>query len=192
MKQVYLILAALMLLCLAPMLYGYFQPVRFVAMVAALPLLPKRFVLPPSWASHGGGVNDRVFGKQGLDVLGEGVGRIYGVEPVGNITEVRVEFVWMNVSIYNPWQRRPSWQYWHDGETAVPDTRSVEDGRRVCLIVNNKPPLFQSFNLLSEGKGLLGIVHKRINKKMARPGTLHSLRTRSDGGLAKDSAHGTL
>ncbi|MBR1502897.1 MAG: hypothetical protein IJ618_03320 [Prevotella sp.] len=34
MKQVYLILAALMMLCLAPMPYGYFQPVRFVAMVA--------------------------------------------------------------------------------------------------------------------------------------------------------------
>lgn len=34
MKQFYLILAALMLLCLAPMPYGYFQLVRFVAMVA--------------------------------------------------------------------------------------------------------------------------------------------------------------
>jgi len=34
MEQVYLILAALMLLCLAPMPYGYFQLVRFVAMVA--------------------------------------------------------------------------------------------------------------------------------------------------------------
>ena len=34
MKQVYLILAALMLLCLAPMPYGYYQLVRFVAMVA--------------------------------------------------------------------------------------------------------------------------------------------------------------
>ena len=34
MKQVYLILAAVMLLCLAPMPYGYFQLVRFIAMVA--------------------------------------------------------------------------------------------------------------------------------------------------------------
>ena len=33
MKQFYLILAVLMLLCLAPMPYGYFQLVRFVAMV---------------------------------------------------------------------------------------------------------------------------------------------------------------
>ena len=33
MKQLYLILAALMLLCLAPMPYGYYMLVRFVAMV---------------------------------------------------------------------------------------------------------------------------------------------------------------
>ena len=33
MKYIYLILAAMMLLCLAPMPYGYFQLVRFVAMV---------------------------------------------------------------------------------------------------------------------------------------------------------------
>ena len=34
MKHIYLVLAAMMLLCLAPMPYGYFQLVRFVAMVA--------------------------------------------------------------------------------------------------------------------------------------------------------------
>ena len=33
MKQLYLFLAAMMLLCLAPMPYGYFQLVRFVAMI---------------------------------------------------------------------------------------------------------------------------------------------------------------
>ena len=33
-KHIYLFLAALLLLCLAPMPYGYFQLVRFVAMVA--------------------------------------------------------------------------------------------------------------------------------------------------------------
>lgn len=33
-KVIYFILAALMLLCLAPMPYGYYQLVRFVAMVA--------------------------------------------------------------------------------------------------------------------------------------------------------------
>lgn len=34
MKQIYIILAALLLLCLAPMPYGYFQLVRFISMVA--------------------------------------------------------------------------------------------------------------------------------------------------------------
>lgn len=33
MKQIYLLLSALLLLCLAPMPYGYYQFVRFVAMV---------------------------------------------------------------------------------------------------------------------------------------------------------------
>ena len=33
MKQVYLILAALLLLCLAPMPYGYYELVRFASMV---------------------------------------------------------------------------------------------------------------------------------------------------------------
>ena len=33
MKYLYLILSALLLLCLAPMPYGYYQLVRFVAMV---------------------------------------------------------------------------------------------------------------------------------------------------------------
>ena len=34
MKYVYLVIAAMMLLCLAPMPYGYYMLVRFVAMVA--------------------------------------------------------------------------------------------------------------------------------------------------------------
>ena len=33
MKQIYLLLAAMLLLCLAPMPYGYYSLVRFVAMV---------------------------------------------------------------------------------------------------------------------------------------------------------------
>ena len=33
MKQISIVLAALLILCLAPMPYGYYQMVRFVAMV---------------------------------------------------------------------------------------------------------------------------------------------------------------
>lgn len=125
MKQVYLILAALMLLCLAPMPYGYFQLVRFVAMVVALLLLPQRLILPSSGESHGGRVNNGVLGEQSLDVLDESVGRIDGIEPVGDIAQVGVEFIRMNVSICNPWQRRSSWKYRHNWETTVPNTGMV-------------------------------------------------------------------
>ena len=48
-----------------------------------------------------------------------------------------------------------------DGIKPVSDIAQVG----VEFVVNNKPPLFQGFNLLSEGKGLLGISHKGINKK---------------------------
>jgi hypothetical protein len=36
MKQLYLFLAAMLLLCLAPMPYGYFMLVRFVMMLACI------------------------------------------------------------------------------------------------------------------------------------------------------------
>ena len=77
MKQVYLILAAMMLLCLTPMPYGYFQLVRFVATVAfgimayqdymkqktvaQCHLLPQRFVLPVLHKAHSSRVNYRIF-----------------------------------------------------------------------------------------------------------------------------------
>lgn len=44
MKQVYLILAAMLLLCLAPMPYGYFMLVRFVAM-AVFGLMAYRYIV---------------------------------------------------------------------------------------------------------------------------------------------------
>ena len=51
------------------------------------------------------------------------------------------------------------------------------------FILYKKPSLFKNVYLLLERQQLFGISHKRINKKMSRPGTLHSLRTRSGGGF---------
>ena len=85
-------------------------------------LLPQRLVLPTSGTPHSGGINNRIFGKQCFDVLCKGVRRIDGIEPVGDIAQVGIEFVWMDISISNPYQRRPSWQYWHNRETTVPNT----------------------------------------------------------------------
>ena len=64
MNKIYLFLATLMLLCLVPMPYGYFQLVRFLPMLSfgmmvyqynirqktgnVLFLFPQRFVLPPT------------------------------------------------------------------------------------------------------------------------------------------------
>ena len=124
-KQVYLILAALMLLCLASMPYGYFQLVRFVAMAALWNLLPKRFVFPSSGTPHSGGINNRVFGEQSLDVLCESVAWVDSVEPVGDIAQVRVKFKGVYVSIRNPGHSCLSRQLWHDRKPAVPDAGMV-------------------------------------------------------------------
>lgn len=56
-------------------------------------LLPQRLTLPPFGHPHGGRVNDWIFGKQGLDVLGEGVDRIDGIKPVGDVAEVGIKLV---------------------------------------------------------------------------------------------------
>ena len=125
MRQLYLILAAMLLLCLAPMPYGYSLFVRFVAIVRTLLLLPQRFILPSIGESHGGRIDNGILGEQRLDVICECALGIDGTEPIGNI--------------------------------------------------NNKPPLFQSLNLLSEGKGLLGIVH--VEKTKSRPVALPRERT---------------
>ena len=76
----------------------------------------------------------------------------FGVEAIdGNdITEMGVGFKDMGLSVN--FHRTPI-----VCQTEI--TRPVKDGRCLSLIFNNKPPLFQSLNLLDEGKGLLGIVH---------------------------------
>ena len=56
-------------------------------------LLPQRFILPSSWKPHRSRVDNRIFHEQGLDVLGEGVGRIDAVEPVGDVAQMGIELV---------------------------------------------------------------------------------------------------
>ena len=119
MKQVYLILAAMMLLCLAPMPYGYYMLVRFVAMVTLGLLLPQWLTLPSTREAHCGRVNNRVLREQGSDIRCEGVRLINGVEPIGDVA----------------------------------------------------------------ARAIASYISYPYKQKMSRPGTLHSLRTRSGGGF---------
>ena len=116
-------------------------------------LEPQRFILPSSWKPHRSRVDNRIFHEQGLDVLGEGVGRIDAVEPVGDVAQMGIEFVGSELTIGNP---------------------SIGKMARKAGVNNN---------LLLEREQLLVVSHKRVSKKMSRPGTLHSLRTRSGGGF---------
>lgn len=50
-------------------------------------------------------------------------------------------------------------------------------------VFNQKSALLEDVDLLLNGKELFGVFHIRTAKKMARPGTLHSFRKRSGGGI---------
>ena len=65
-------------------------------------LLPQRLVLPSSGTPHGSGVNDGVCGEQSLDVIGEGVGWVDSIEPVGYAAELGIKFEGMKVLVGNP------------------------------------------------------------------------------------------
>jgi len=120
MKQVYLILAALMLLCLAPMPYGYYMLVRFVAMVTLGLLLPQWFTLPSTREAHRSRINDRVLREQSLNVLYEGVCGVDGVEPVGNVAEMRVEFIGGYLPVGYPFVGKSVRKIWLDNNVGIP------------------------------------------------------------------------
>lgn len=56
-------------------------------------LLPQRFTHPSSWKPHRSRIDNGIFHEQSLDVLGEGVGRIDAVEPVGDVAQMGIELV---------------------------------------------------------------------------------------------------
>ena len=55
--------------------------------------LPEGFILPALGAPHCHRVNHGILGEQGLDVCRERVRGIDGVQPVSDITEMRIKFV---------------------------------------------------------------------------------------------------
>ena len=125
MKQVYLILVALMLLCLAPMPYGYFQLVWFVAMVPLWNLLPKRLILVPSRKAHCSRINVGILREQGFDVLRECVRGVDAVEPVGDIAEMGVELVGGELPIGYPSIRKAAGETRVDNYNSIPKTSMV-------------------------------------------------------------------
>lgn len=122
----------MMLLCLAPMPYGYFQFVRFVAMVvAAVFLLPQWLTLPSTREAHCSRVNDRVLREQGPDICCEGVRLVNGVEPVGDVAKMRIEFVGSELSIGYPSVGKSA------GKAGIDDNSSIPKASVVCTNVTN-------------------------------------------------------
>ena len=109
-----------MLLCLAPMPYGYFQLVWFVAMVPLWNLLPKRLILVPSRKAHCSRINVGILREQGFDVLRECVRGVDAIEPVGDIAQMGIEFVGRNLSVSYPRTRQASWQAGCNNDIGIP------------------------------------------------------------------------
>ena len=55
-----------------------------------------------AWKPHRCRVDDRVFCEQGFDVLGEGACRVDPVEQIGNVAQLGIESVSINLSVGNP------------------------------------------------------------------------------------------
>ena len=136
MRKVYLLLATFLLLCLAPMPYGYFQLVRFLPMLAfgmmvyqynirqkmgnVLFLFPQWFVLPTSRKAHSRWVDDWVLHEQILDVLDEGVLRMDGIEPIGDVAQVGIELVAIDLFVRNPLIGQMVRKVWLDYDVDIP------------------------------------------------------------------------
>ena len=91
MKHVYLVLAALMLLCLAPMPYGYFQLVRFVAMVAFGMIAYRYYVINKNIAAW-------VFGL--LALLFQPLFKIALGRTIWNVIDVLVAILLIAIFVY--------------------------------------------------------------------------------------------
>ena len=91
MKHVYLVLAAMMLLCLAPMPYGYFQLVRFVAMVAFGMIAYRYYVINKNIAAW-------VFGL--LALLFQPLFKIALGRTIWNVIDVLVAILLIAIFVY--------------------------------------------------------------------------------------------
>ena len=89
-------------------------------------LAPQRFRLPALRTSHSRRIHGRVLRHQCLDVAGERVLRVDGIQPVGDAAEVRVEALSAYRYGVNPWKRHPFlWQHRGERKTLIPKSGVV-------------------------------------------------------------------
>ena len=125
-------------------------------------LLPQRFILPASGHPHCGWVNGGEFREQCLDVFGEGVSRVDGVEPVGNVAEVWIKFVGGELSICNPSIGKSAWKAGINDDNSIPKAGMV--GTDVANDGDTAQPtahIFKFWDAKTTADGLFGstVVH---------------------------------
>ena len=108
-------------------------------------LAPQRLRLPALRTPHSRRVNGRIFRQQCLDVAGERVLRVNGVQPVGNTAENGIRLVGNNRYCCYPLIQRTSEHLWHHWQCAVPNAGMV------CTIIpqriNCQHPTFKGLVL---------------------------------------------
>ena len=119
-------------------------------------LFPQRFILVPSWKSHCSGAGSGIHLEQSLDVLRESVRRIDAVEPVGDVAQMGIEFVAVNLLVGNPRMGKMTGKVWLDHDVCVPKAGMV--GADVTYNSNAPQPvahILKLWNAKTAADGLL-------------------------------------
>ena len=126
MKHIYLVLAALMLLCLAPMPYGYFQLVRFVAMVAFGMIAYRYYVIHKNIAAW-------VFGL--LALLFQPFLKIALGRTIWNVIDVLVAILLIAIFVY---EKRIEQMTRVHNQPLPPDDKNKIDGNKFTFQIEGK------------------------------------------------------
>ena len=150
-------------------------------------LLPQRFTLPPSWKSHRGRVNNRIFREQSLDVLRECVGRIDAVEPVGDVAQMGIEFVGSKLTIGYPSIGKATGKAGVDDYNCIPESGMVSaDITDDCYAAQPTTHILKLWDGETATNGFLGcaVVHIAVKfGKRSHRCHFHSLPYRRYGRL---------
>ena len=126
MKHIYLVLAAMMLLCLAPMPYGYFQLVRFVAMVAFGIIAYRYYIINKNIAAW-------VFGL--LALLFQPFLKIALGRTIWNVIDVLVAILLIAIFVYEKRMEQKTRVHY---QPLPPDDNKIIDGNKFTFQIEGK------------------------------------------------------
>lgn len=128
MKKIYLIIAAMMLLCLAPMPYGYFQLVRFLSTIAFGVMIYRYYQERKEWLAYTCGTLALLFQPFYKIALGR---------TVWNIVDVIVAIGLIALFIYE-WKKGPDYVEIKYATPPINDIGNSEDANKFEFMLQGK------------------------------------------------------